>query len=155
MGVHPQYRVVELYAPDDSLLPRYVESCRVDREPSWRSIWRHREELTNKTAEWFRQLAESNTEPVERVFLGRAGLRADCSRAVCKYRIEQIARAAGTFPSYPSFLEMDPPRNVGQKGVPVYADGVVYPSRAAAARAAGISRRAGWDRMQHAGWNWL
>lgn len=155
MGVHPQYQVVELFDPREPSLPRAVLAERIDKEPRWKAIWRHRDKLPGRLPMWFRTLSDAHLGPRERVFVGRAGLHEKCARAVCKHRIEQISRMAGTWPAYPSFLEMDRPKNVGKKGVPVYADGIVYPSRAAAARANGITRRAVYDRMQHAGWNWL
>ncbi len=93
---------------------------------------------------------------METILLGRAGVHRKCARAVARFRIDQVAGMAGCAPGeWPSFLAQDKPRNIGKKGVPVYADGVWYPSRAAAARAAGITRRAVYDRMRHAGWNWL
>lgn len=155
MGNQPRYHVVELFDPRTPSLPRATLAERIDKEPRWRAVWSQREELPGRLASFFCRLSQAKTEPLERVFLGRAGLREDCARAVCKHRIEQISRMAGTWPEYPSFLEMDPPKNVGKKGVSVYADGIVYPSRAAAARANGITRRAVYDRMRRAGWNWL
>lgn len=150
-----KYKVIQLFAPDDPL-PRYVEPCRIDRVAPWRTIWRHREELHSKLASWCRELAARGQEPVERCLLGRsASLDEPCARAVARFRVEQIARMSRTWPDYPDFLMMDRPTNVGRHGVPVWADGVMYPSRAAAARAAGITRRAVFDRMRHDGWRWV
>lgn len=156
MGDKPKYRVVELSDPRQPDLPRAVFACRADASP-WRAAWQHRNELQSKLSAWFRELSEAKTEPLETVLLGRAGVHENTARAVVRFRLEQIARMAGCpAGEWPDFLAMDKPANIGQKGVPVYADGVVYPSRAAAARAAGITRRAVWERMQRAGgWNWL
>lgn len=155
MGDKPKYRVIELADPRQPDLPRAVFACRCDCSP-WRSVWQHRNELQGKLSAWFRELAESGVAPVETILLGRAGVREDAARAIARFRIEQVAAMAGCpAGEWPEFMAMDKPANIGSKGVPVYADGVTYQSRAAAARANGITRRAVYDRMRHAGWNWL
>ena len=39
---HPRWRVVELFDPRDTTLPRAVFACRVN-ESQWRIVWQHRE----------------------------------------------------------------------------------------------------------------
>ena len=155
MGDKPKYRVIELADPRQPDLPRAVFACRCDSSP-WRAVWQRRNELPGRLAEWFKSLSEAGLQPVERVLIGRAGVHEKCARAIAKCRLEQIAAMAGCpAGTWPDFIAMDKPANIGKKGVPVYADGVVYPSRAAAARAAGITRRAVWERMHRVGWVWL
>lgn len=137
------YRVVELVDPREPDLPRAVFACPCHYSP-WRGVWQRRNKLNNRLSEWFRRLSEAKTEPLERVFLGRAGLSERCARAVCKYRIEQVARMAGTWPEYPDFFAMDQPENVGGRGRPcaVLAGERVqaFPSVAEAARCLGVAR---------------
>lgn len=155
MGDKPKYRVIELADPRQPDLPRAVFACRCDCSP-WRAVWQHRNELQGKLARWFRELADSGVAPVEMILLGRAGVHEKAARAIARFRIEQVAAMAGCAPgTWPEFMAMDPPVNTGKRGKPVYADGVLYPSRTAAGRATGITPRAVYDRLRHAGWNWF
>jgi len=142
-----QYQVVELFDPADPDLPRAVFAARVDQSP-WLTVWEHRNELDTKLARWFRALSDAKTEPVTRVLIGSGGIDGKEARAIAKFRIEQISKLAGTWPKPPDFLCVDSASNVGRRGRPVWADGFVYPSREAAARACGVTRRAIWDRMR-------
>jgi len=154
MGTYARYKVVELFDPNDSL-PRFVAACRSDREPLWRTTWLHREELDSKLSLWFRQLAARGQEPEERSLLGRnVPLDEKCARSLAAFRIEEIAKMAGSWPSLPDFLCHE--RHIGGRGYgrPVWANGVRYESVSAAAKAAGITRRAVFDRLRHGGWNW-
>ncbi len=154
MGANTKYKVIELFAPNDSL-PRYVEACRIDRESPWRMIWQHRNDVETKLSNWFRELAELGQEPVERCLLGRnVSLDEKCARAVAKFRIEEISKMSGGWPEYPDFICNEIyARGRGHKR-PIWANGVKYDSVTEAAKAAGITRRAVWDRLHHGGWNW-
>lgn len=154
MGAHAKYCVVELADPREPDLPRAVFACRCDQSP-YSVVWDHRNELQGKLAKWFCSLSEAKLRPRVRVFLGRSGVHEKNARAIAKYRIEQISKAAGSFPEYPAFFAMDRPVNVGGRGVPVFADGIMYPSRSAAARAAGVTPRAIYDRLRHGRWGWV
>jgi hypothetical protein len=154
MATKEKYRVIELYAPVDPL-PRYVEASRVDREAPWRTTYRHRDELDTKLALWCRELAARNQEPVERCLLGRnVTLHEKCAREVARFRVEEIARMSGSWPDLPEFLCNK--THPGGRGCrrPVWANGVMHASMTAAAKAAGVTRRAVWDRLRHSGWNW-
>ncbi len=142
-----KYQVVELFDPADPNLPRAVLACKVDQSP-WLTVWEHRNELDTKLARWFRTLAAAKTEPLEKVLVGSGGIDEREARAIAKFRIEQICKLAGTWPKPPEFLCLDAVSNVGRRGRPVWADGIFYPSRAAAARACGVTRRAIWDRLR-------
>ena len=155
MGVHGKYKVIQLFAPDDPL-PRYVEACRMDRESPWRTTWQHRDELESKLALWFRELAASGQEPVDRCLLGGSvPLSEKCARGVARLRIEEISKMSGAWPDYPDFLCNE--IHSGGRGCrrPVWADGVRYESVTAAAKATGITRRAVWDRLRHGDWGWV
>ena len=124
-----KYKVIELFAPDDPL-PRYVEACRIDREPSWRTTLRNRDRLNTKLADWCRELAARGQEPVERCLLGgKVALAEKCARTVARFRVEEIARMSGTWPKLPDFLlnEYHP----GGRGCrrPVWANGVMLRER--------------------------
>lgn len=113
---HARWRVVELHDPREPTLPRAVFACRVGESP-WRIVWRHKEKLRGRLAEWFRQLACKGMEPCERVLLGKGvALPEATAHAVCRYRIAEIARMAGcTKGRIPDFLCVEE-RHRGGKG---------------------------------------
>ena len=100
--LYGMYRVIELYGPDEPDLPRYVAVCRIDREALWHRVWQHRDKLTCKLAVWFRMMADSGLQPVERIVF--APLQPNAACRLCALRIQQIARMAGTWPDLPDFL---------------------------------------------------
>jgi hypothetical protein len=154
MGTKPKYKVVQLFAPNDPL-PRFVEACRIDKEPMWKLTWRHRDQLNSKLANWFRQLDEKNQEPIEKCLLGRnVSLDEKCARAVAQFRLQEISMMSGSWPRYPDFIVNEiVPRGRGHKRS-IWANGVRFESVTSAAKACGITRRAVYDRLRHADWHW-
>jgi len=137
------YRVVELFDPREPRLPRAIFASPCNQSP-WLCVWQHRNEVDNSLSAWFRGLSESRIEPVERVYLGRGGLPAKCCHAICKYRIGQVARMAGTWPDCPDFLTTKLPSNTSKHGRVCFVlteNGVQkFPSIAEAGRHLGVAR---------------
>jgi len=78
-GPKPKYGVIAL--TDNQHNIGYVCSRRLDRAPTWRVIWRHRQELDTSLAKWFKTLP---APPVERLVVGSVGLHRGTARAVAE-----------------------------------------------------------------------
>jgi len=143
-----KWMVSELYSPDDPGLPRYVIAHRQHESP-WACVWEHRDKVQSKLATWFRELSAANLEPLARPLLGRrCALNEATAHAICRFRVQEIARMAGCPEGeIPSFLYHDE-KHVGGKGdkhpCAVVKGGRVqrFPSIADAARYLGVRRPA-------------
>lgn len=142
MAGHSKWMVSELVDPREPALPRYVIAHRQGEAP-WLRVWRHRDKLQTKLAEWMRSL--SGVEPLAKPLLGRrAALNEKTAQAICRFRLAEINRMAGCPDGWADFLLNEQPVNCGRRGRPitVVEDDQVktYPSVSKAAEAEGLTR---------------
>jgi hypothetical protein len=141
-GPRPKHRVYALLAGGQVV---YIGVAKAGR-PSWEVTWVNRERLDNAQARLFRGLAE---KPTEVTLLGSLGIHADVAY--------KVAETLGAW--FRGALVEKPRRGGYPPGRPVCRIGPggrvqVYPSRTAAAKAAGVNRKTmiGWLRR---GGDWI
>lgn len=110
MAPRSRYQVFELRNVDD--VPCYVGMQR-DGESFVDTAWQHRHLIDNALTRWLRTLPK---RPKVRVLLG-AGVQLNwaTARALVAFCREQIARAAGSWPSPPDFALWPPTNRGGRK----------------------------------------
>ena len=141
MAGHSKWMVSQLFDPREPTLPRYVVAHRQTEQP-WLRVWRHRDKLQTKLAEWMRSL---DVEPLAKPLLGRTvALNEKMAHRLCRFRLAEINRQAGCPDGWADFLLNERPINCGRRGRPItVVDGdqvTTYPSVSKAAEAEGVTR---------------
>jgi hypothetical protein len=159
MANRARYQAIELH--DAERLPRYVTMQRVG-ESFTEMAWECRSLVDNALMRWLRSLP---APPKSAVLLGSGvQLTVRTARALVRFRREEIAKMAGSWPDPPDFA-LWPPANRGGRGhrrpvCRVRAEVVEkFASVEDAARAIGttrddISERTDSGHRDAAGWTW-
>lgn len=162
-GQHDNYRRKYQVAEIDNGegLPVYVTMQRVG-EPFVEMAWSCRQLVDNPLMRWLRTL---DTPPASRVFLGAgAQLTVHAARALVRFRREQIARMAGSWPDPPDFAlwpavnrggrdHRRPVRRVRGEAVEKYAS-VEEAARAIDSSRDDVDERIDSGHRDAAGWSW-